>query len=79
MPDLLPHPCSSWEIHTVFLHFLKVRLRQNLSASALADLIRASLVDAHMEAAVIAERDGFVMGFRLATQIIVDGLTDPPV
>lgn len=37
------------------------------------------LVDAHMEAAVIAERDAFVMGFRLATQIIVDGLVCSPV
>lgn len=37
------------------------------------------LVDVQMEAAVIAERDAFVMGFRLATQIIVDSLTDPPV
>ena len=37
------------------------------------------LMDVQMEAAVIAERDAFVMGFRLATQIIVDGLTDPPV
>ena len=36
------------------------------------------LMDVQMEAAVIAERDAFVMGFRLATQIIVDGLTDPP-
>lgn len=38
-----------------------------------------NLMDVQMEAAVIAERDAFVMGFRLATQIIVDGLTDPPV
>ena len=32
------------EIHTVFLCFLNFYLGQNLSASALADLIRASLV-----------------------------------
>ena len=31
------------EIHTVFLCFLNFYLGQNLSASALADLIRASL------------------------------------
>ncbi len=37
------------------------------------------LMDVQMEAAAIAERDAFVMGFRLATQIIVDSLTDPPV
>ncbi len=37
------------------------------------------LMDVQMEAAVIAERDAFVMGFRLATQIIVDSLTAPPV
>ncbi len=37
------------------------------------------LMDVQMEAAAIAERDAFVMGFRLATQIIVDGLTDPLV
>ena len=37
------------------------------------------LLDVQMEAAVIAERDAFVMGFRLAVQILVDGLTDPPV
>lgn len=37
------------------------------------------LLDVQMEAAVIAERDAFVMGFRLAVQILVDGLTDPPI
>lgn len=37
------------------------------------------LLDVQMDAAVIAERDAFVMGFRLATQIIVDGLTYPPI
>ena len=37
------------------------------------------LMDVQMEAAVIAERDAFVMGFRLATQIIIDGLSDPPL
>lgn len=37
------------------------------------------LMDVQLEAAVIAERDADLMGFRLATQIIVDGLTDPPV
>lgn len=37
------------------------------------------LLDVQMEAAVIAERDAFVMGFRLAVQIMVDGLSDPPV
>ena len=37
------------------------------------------LLDAQMEAAVIAERDTFVMGFRLAVQILVDGLADPPI
>ncbi len=37
------------------------------------------LMDVQTEAAVIAERDAFVMGFRLATRIIVDGLTDPPL
>ena len=37
------------------------------------------LMDVQLEAAAIAERDAFVMGFRLATQIIVDSLTDPPV
>ncbi len=37
------------------------------------------LMDVQMEAAVIAERDAFIMGFRLATQIKVDSLTDPPV
>ncbi len=34
------------------------------------------LLDVQMEAAVIAERDAFIMGFRLATQILIDGLTD---
>ncbi len=38
-----------------------------------------TLMDVQMEAAAIAERDAFVMGFRLATQIIVDSLTEPPV
>ena len=37
------------------------------------------LLDVQMEAAVIAERDAFVMGFHLAVQILVDGLTDPPI
>lgn len=37
------------------------------------------ILDVQLEAAVIAERDAFVMGFRLATQIMVDGLTGPPV
>lgn len=37
------------------------------------------LLDVQMEAVVIAERDAFVMGFRLAVQILVDSLTDPPV
>ena len=37
------------------------------------------LLDVQMEAAVIAERDAFVMGFRLAVQILVDSLTDPPI
>ena len=37
------------------------------------------ILDVQLEAAVIAERDAFVMGLRLATQIIVDGLTDLPV
>ncbi|MGM9600873.1 MAG: DUF6809 family protein [Faecousia sp.] len=37
------------------------------------------LLDVQLEAAVIAERDAFVMGFQLATQIMVDGLTHPPV
>lgn len=31
------------------------------------------LLDVQMEAAVIAERDAFVRGFRLATQILVGG------
>ena len=48
---------------------LAPELRQNIE----------KLVDVQMEAAAIAERDAFVMGFRLATQIIVDSLTDPPV
>ena len=38
-----------------------------------------TLMDVQLEAAAIAERDAFVMGFRLAAQIIVDSLTDPPV
>ncbi len=33
------------------------------------------LMDVQMDAAVIAERDAFVLGFRLATQILVEGLT----
>lgn len=37
------------------------------------------LLDVQMEAAVFAERDAFVMGFRLAVQILVDGLTDPTI
>ena len=37
------------------------------------------LLDVQMDVAVIAERDAFVMGFRLAVQILVDGLVDPPV
>lgn len=37
------------------------------------------LLDAQMEAAVIAERDTFVMGFQLAVQILVDSLADPPI
>ncbi len=37
------------------------------------------LMDVQMEAAAIAERDAFVMGFRLATQILVDSLTDLPL
>ena len=34
---------EKWEIHPVFRHFPNFRLSQNLSLSALADLIRASL------------------------------------
>ena len=37
------------EIHTVFLCFLNFYLGQNLSASALADLIRASLIKTKKE------------------------------
>ena len=37
------------------------------------------LLDVHMEAAAIAERDAFVMGFRLAVQILMDSLTDSPI
>ncbi len=37
------------------------------------------LLDVQMEAAVIAERDAFITGFRLATQIMVDGLTASPI
>ncbi len=55
--------------------------RENLLPNLALELQKAieKLMDVQMEAAVIAERDAFVMGFRLATQIIVDGLTDPPV
>ena len=35
---------EKWKIHTVFPHFSYFRLAQNLSPSALADFIRASLV-----------------------------------
>ena len=35
---------EKWEIHKVFLHFPNFDLHQNLSPSALADLIRGSLV-----------------------------------
>ena len=34
---------EKWEIHKVFLYFPNFDLRQNLSPSALADLIRGSL------------------------------------
>ena len=37
------------------------------------------IMDVQMKAAVIAARDAIVMGFRLAAQIMVDSLTDPPV
>ncbi len=37
------------------------------------------LMDVQMDAAVIAERDAFIVGFRLPPKIIVDSLTDPPV
>ncbi len=55
--------------------------KENLLSSLSPELQKAieKLMDVQMEAAVIAERDAFVMGFRLATRIIVDGLTDPPV
>ncbi len=55
--------------------------KENLLPSLAPELQKAieKLMDVQTEAAVIAERDAFVMGFRLATQIIVDGLTDPPV
>ncbi len=33
------------------------------------------LLDVQMEAAAIAERDAFVMGFRMAMQFMVDSLT----
>ncbi len=55
----------------------KERLLPNL-APELRKAIE-KLMDVQMEAVAIAERDSFVMGFRLATQILVDSLTDPPV
>lgn len=58
-----------------------VEERENLLPSLSPELQRGieKLLDVQMEAAVIAERDAFVMGFRLAVQILVDGLTDPPI
>lgn len=55
--------------------------KENLLPSLSPELQKGieKLLDVQMEVAVIAERDAFVMGFRMATQIIVDGLTDPPV
>ncbi len=55
--------------------------KENLLPNLAPELQKAieKLMDVQMEAAVIAERDAFVMGFRLATQIFVDGLTDPSV
>ncbi len=37
------------------------------------------LLDIQMEAAAIAERDAFITGFRLATQLLVAGSGHPPV
>ncbi len=34
------------------------------------------LMDVQMDAAVIAERDAFVMGFKLATRILVAAISD---
>lgn len=55
--------------------------KENLLPSLSPELQKGieKILDVQLEAAVIAERDAFVMGFRLATQLLVDGLTDPPV
>ena len=50
---------KKWEIHTVFLHFLNFRLSQNLSASALADLIRASLNLSEIQEGRLGEVNSF--------------------
>ena len=55
----------------------KERLLPSLSSELQKGIEK--LLDVQMEASVIAERDAFVMGFRLAVQILVDGLTDPPI
>ncbi len=41
--------------------------------------IIGKLVDAQMEAAGIAERDAFVLGFRLAVQLMAASLGAPPL
>ncbi len=55
--------------------------KENLLSNLSPELQKAieKLMDVQMEAALIAERDAFIMGFRLATQIIVGGLSEPPV
>ncbi len=37
------------------------------------------ILDAYAETESIAERDAFIMGFRLATRLMVDVLTKPVV
>ncbi|MGN0998617.1 MAG: DUF6809 family protein [Faecousia sp.] len=55
--------------------------KEHLITSLTPEIQKAieKLMDAQMDVAVIAERDAFVMGFRLAVQIMVDGLSDPSI
>ncbi len=58
---------------------LVVAARESLPASLPSELQSKidTLLDAQMSAAVIAERDAFVMGFRLAVQLLLDCLKKP--
>ncbi len=54
---------------------VKERLQPKVPPELQPDL--EELMDVQMEAAVVAERDAFQLGFRLAVQIMVDSLRVP--